>query len=117
MAKLQNYKGSVTLISGIKQANGQDFPLAEANAIQIDENGKRLDEALNELSPMFCRWKSAAQFKIRLLPERRRSNACFDKNNTETTMPMEWCRNNRGKSMSRSHTYSGMIMFGYICYP
>ena len=50
MAKLQNYKGSVTLISGIKQANGQDFPLAEANAIQIDENGKRLDEALDELN-------------------------------------------------------------------
>lgn len=50
MAKLQNYKGSVTLISGIKQANGQDFPLAEANAIQIDENGKRLDEVLDELN-------------------------------------------------------------------
>ena len=50
MAKLTNYQGSVELISGIKQKNNGNFPLIEANAIQIDDDGKRLDEALIELS-------------------------------------------------------------------
>ena len=50
MAKLTNYPGSVELISGIKQKNNGDFPLLEANAIQINNDGKRLDEALIELS-------------------------------------------------------------------
>lgn len=46
MGKLKSYKGSVEVISGIKQANNQDFPLLEANAIQVDETGKRLDREL-----------------------------------------------------------------------
>lgn len=46
---LSNYKGSVTLISGIKQANDGTFPLLEANAVQVDEAGTRLDEKLTEL--------------------------------------------------------------------
>ena len=46
---LSNYKGSVTLISGIKQANNGTFPLLEANAVQVDENGTRLDEKMEEL--------------------------------------------------------------------
>lgn len=49
MAKLENYTGSVELISGIKQKNNVDFPLAEAHSIQVDEDDKRLDEALMEL--------------------------------------------------------------------
>ena len=40
MAKLTNYSGSVELISGIKQKNNGNFPLMEANAIQIDNDGK-----------------------------------------------------------------------------
>lgn len=50
MAKLTNYSGSVELISGIRQKNDGDFPLMEAHSVQVDETGKRLDEALNELS-------------------------------------------------------------------
>lgn len=49
MAKLENYTGSVELISGIKQKNNGDFPLMEAHAVQVDESGKRLDEALEDL--------------------------------------------------------------------
>lgn len=47
---MAKYNGSVELISGITQANGQDFPLAEAHAIQVDDNGTRLDEALKNVS-------------------------------------------------------------------
>lgn len=43
------YNGSIELISGLKQANGQDFPLMEAHAVQVDENGTRLDEALKNV--------------------------------------------------------------------
>lgn len=50
MGKLQNYNGSIELISGITQKNRQDFPLVEANAVQVDEKGTRLNQALNALS-------------------------------------------------------------------
>lgn len=46
---LSNYKGSVTLISGIAQANGGDFALMEASAIQTQEDGTRLDTELNSI--------------------------------------------------------------------
>ena len=50
MSKLNNFKGSIELISGITQKNNQDFPLIEAHAVQVDESGKRLDEALGSIS-------------------------------------------------------------------
>lgn len=43
------YKGSIELISGLKQANDQDFPLMNASAIQVDDEGTRLDEALKNV--------------------------------------------------------------------
>ena len=43
------YEGSVTLISGIKQANNQNFPLVDAPAVRITDD-KRLPDALEELS-------------------------------------------------------------------
>lgn len=46
MAKLDNYDGSVQLIAGITQKGGGDFPLIEANAIQTQEDGTRLDYEL-----------------------------------------------------------------------
>lgn len=46
MSKLTGYNGSIELISGITQKNGQDFPLVEAHAVQMKENGERLDEYL-----------------------------------------------------------------------
>ena len=45
---MAKYNGSVELISGITQKNGQDFPLVDASAVQVDESGKRLDEALKD---------------------------------------------------------------------
>lgn len=44
------YNGSVELISGITPANGQDFPLVAAHAVQVDDDGTRLDEALKNVS-------------------------------------------------------------------
>ena len=52
MAKLENYTGSVEMISGMKQKNGGDFPLMEAHSIQVDEDDKRLDEVLEELNEL-----------------------------------------------------------------
>jgi hypothetical protein len=49
MAKLENYDGSVELISGLKQKNDGDFPLVEANAVQTRADGTRLDAELEEL--------------------------------------------------------------------
>lgn len=43
---MAKYNGSVELISGITPANGQDFPLVAAHAVQVDDDGTRLDEAL-----------------------------------------------------------------------
>ncbi len=48
MAKLSSYKGNVKLMAGITQ-NGGDYPLCEANAVQVDEKGTRLDKALEDL--------------------------------------------------------------------
>lgn len=39
------YTGSVDLISGIRQKNGQDFPLVDASAVRVDDN-TRLNNAL-----------------------------------------------------------------------
>lgn len=52
MAKLENYTGSVELVSGIKQKNNGDFPLMEAHSVQVDEDGKRLDKSLEEFNEL-----------------------------------------------------------------
>lgn len=49
MAKLNNYTASMELPSGAKCINGRDFPLMEAHAIQVREDGTRLDTVLDEL--------------------------------------------------------------------
>lgn len=46
---MAKYNGSVELISGITQANNQDFPLMESHAIQVDDEGTRLDEVLDTM--------------------------------------------------------------------
>lgn len=46
MARLNNYTGSITPISGLKPRNNGDFPLMEAHDIVVDEEGTRLDEKL-----------------------------------------------------------------------
>ena len=46
---MAKYNGSVELISGITQANNQDFPLMESHAIQVDDEGTRLDEVLGKV--------------------------------------------------------------------
>lgn len=46
---MAEYNGSIELISGIKQANNGDFPLVDASAVQVDDTGKRLNEALEEM--------------------------------------------------------------------
>lgn len=48
MSKLENYTGSVTLISGITQKNGGSFPLVEANAVLVGSDDLRLDEVLDQ---------------------------------------------------------------------
>lgn len=50
MSKFSNYTGTIQLISGIKQANNQDFALLESHAIQVNNDGKRLDSVVNELA-------------------------------------------------------------------
>lgn len=47
----ENYKGSIELISGLKQKNDVDFPLVEAHAVAVYENEEeiRLDEKLKQL--------------------------------------------------------------------
>lgn len=43
------YKGSVELISGITQKNGGSFPLMDAAAVQYDDAGKNVKQAIEEL--------------------------------------------------------------------
>ena len=43
------YKGSVELISGITQKNGGSFPLRDASAVQYDDTGKNVKQAIEEL--------------------------------------------------------------------
>ena len=48
----ENYKGSIELISGLKQKNNLNFPLMEANAVAVyeqDGTEVRLDEKLRQL--------------------------------------------------------------------
>ena len=44
MSKLENYKGTTKVLSGLIQKDG-DFALVEAGAVQITEDDKRLDDA------------------------------------------------------------------------
>lgn len=44
------YQGSIELIGGLKPKNNGSFPLMEAKDIQVDSEGKRLDEALNGIN-------------------------------------------------------------------
>lgn len=43
------YNGTIELISGITPKNGQDFPLAQAKDIYVDDD-LRLDQALKNIS-------------------------------------------------------------------
>lgn len=45
---MAEYNGTVTLIAGITQANGQNFALVNAPDVQIDNTDKRLPAALDE---------------------------------------------------------------------
>jgi hypothetical protein len=49
---MAKYNGSTELISGLIQANNQNFPLVDASAVQVDDNGKRLDKALEQINEM-----------------------------------------------------------------
>lgn len=57
---LSSYKGSVTLISGIAQANSGDFALMEASAIQTQEDGTRLDTELSSIQTDIAALKANA---------------------------------------------------------
>ena len=46
---MAKYSFSVEVDSGLKPAGENDFPLAQAKDIAVDENGKRLSEKLPEL--------------------------------------------------------------------
>lgn len=49
MATLETYKGSIELVSGITPKNGNTFPLVEARDVQVDDEGRRLDEVVDDL--------------------------------------------------------------------
>ena len=49
MSRLESYNGSVPLASGITQYPDEDYALAEAHAIQTQEDGTRLDEELKDI--------------------------------------------------------------------
>lgn len=46
---MAKYKGSVELISGLTQKNGGTFPLLDASAVQVDDNGTRLNKIIEDL--------------------------------------------------------------------
>lgn len=46
----EKYHGSVKLGSGLTPQGGADFPLMQSCDIMVDNNGKRLDKALEELA-------------------------------------------------------------------
>ena len=46
---MAKYKGSVELISGLTQKNGGKFPLLDASAVQVDDNGTRLNKIIEDL--------------------------------------------------------------------
>lgn len=46
MARNQSYKGSIDLIGGLRPKNNGAFPLLDAHDVQVEEDGTRLDEAL-----------------------------------------------------------------------
>ena len=49
MGKLNNYKGTVKISSGLACKSGYDYPLAEAHSILIGENDARLDQKIQEI--------------------------------------------------------------------
>lgn len=46
---MDNYKGSIELISGLKQKNNGNFPLLNTEQIQAKSDGTRLDKVLADL--------------------------------------------------------------------
>lgn len=49
MAKLENYTGSIDLISGLRPKNNGTFPLMEAHDVLVASDGTRLDAKLTEI--------------------------------------------------------------------
>lgn len=46
---MAKYKFTVDLISGLRPKNNADFPLVKAHDVQVDEDGTRLDEVLENI--------------------------------------------------------------------
>lgn len=44
------YNGSIELISGLKPKNNGDFPLVNAQDVQVDEDGTRLPVMLGKIT-------------------------------------------------------------------
>ena len=66
---MPKYYGSIKLVSGITQANGKDFPLVNAPAVQVDDEGKRLDTKLEELEQSINDAKSESSEALASLQE------------------------------------------------
>lgn len=47
---MAEYQGSIDLIGGLRPKNNGTFPLMEAKDIQVDNEGTRLDTALNNIA-------------------------------------------------------------------
>jgi hypothetical protein len=47
---MENYKGSIELIAGLTQKNGNNFPLLNTEQIQATPEGTRLDTVLSNYS-------------------------------------------------------------------
>lgn len=62
------YDGSITLISGITQANGGNFPLVDSTAVRVDDE-TRLDAKLTYIANSISEVNSKLDELLRRFPE------------------------------------------------
>jgi hypothetical protein len=84
MAKLENFKGNIELISGITPKNENDFSLVDAHYVQVDETDKRLDEKLQELAGAATTDKIFADTRFTELKSQVDTNATNISTNTNS---------------------------------
>lgn len=106
MSKLPNYTGTIKLISGLTQANGQDFPILEAHSIVVDEAGTRLDSLVSQIPNMMTKFGSVNEFEDKRY-------ITFDKSTYFQTEAFESV-NFSAYSTEHSHAYYYLVSSGNI---
>lgn len=113
MSKLPNYTGTIKLISGLTQANGQDFPILEAHSIVVDEDDTRLDTIVEQVSNKMDKFGKLTVSKVPGLINYDPNHKFVDVSSGTEYPYFIGYQNNNGESALSFDVFGGAFIYSY----